>query len=530
LGQAIRYAADQATLLELGDAENAEDNRTAAESGSATVETRIILLSDLQSGAKIQTLQGYEWPERVWLDVQALTPLTRGNVSLSVLPQATAAEQATSKETENRDAVRVQVTQSDDGNGSTFRLRFDGQNEDADVIQVPPGQSRFFSVDLPPVSEEKQEPVKAATLQVLGDQDDFDNSFHFIRPRRISQQVLFLDSRGSVDARSEAARESLSFFARQLPWSDSTRDVEMLVASDYDWGKALDPLSTPLLILDASPLVVQQANQIETFLQAGGRVLIVLDKQVDDPTRDAIAALLNSPDLTINETDDSDFRLIASVDFGSAVIAPLAQPGVNDFTNIRVWKHRKVQGLGDPINRTLKLDDGSPLLLRRDVSGKGTETPPGKLWVLTTGWQPTQSQFALSTKFVPILLGMLGPNRQIAPASLVVGDSIGDNDDQVATEPGISRLDDGTQIAVNLNPSESETTPIDPDRLTEFGAVVSSIESREQDETAERALRDVELEARQGWWQWLILAALGLIAAETLLSGRNPSSEGGPPV
>ncbi|MCA9141087.1 MAG: hypothetical protein KDB00_30160, partial [Planctomycetales bacterium] len=171
---------------------------------------------------------------------------------------------------------------------------------------------------------------------------------------------------------------------------------------------------------------------------------------------------------------------------------------------------------------TLKLDDGSPLLVTRSVSIDDVDTARGKVWLLAAGWQPSESQFALSTKFVPILLGMLGPNRQLAPESIAVGDAL--EGDEVATEPGFIDLDDGTKIAVNLNPVESQTAPIDLDRIAEFGAVVSSPATREQDETAERALRDIELEARQGWWQWLILATLGLIAAETIVAAKNRSS------
>ncbi|QEF99211.1 hypothetical protein Mal15_32720 [Stieleria maiorica] len=522
VGKAIRYAADQAALLELADSENAAatPNNPIA---SAAIETRIVLLSDLQNGARIESLQGYQWPSRVWLDVQPLSATTRGNVSLRVMPQRTAAETDDSIRDSAGNAVRVQVSQTDDGESSTFRLRFDGQENDAAVIQVPPGQTRFFTVKLPGDGDDADEALsRTATLNVLGDRDSFDNTYHFIRPSRIRQQVRFAELSipdASVDP-STAARETLSFYARQLPWSDASRDVDFERFQRDDWSEGLSPSETPLVIVNGASAAAAAGDAVEQYLSAGGRILVVLDQPSDDAIRGALASMLKTPDLMIDESDSEDYRLISAVDFTSSLIAPLSDPGVNDFSNIRIWKHRRLRGLDGSVKVPLKLDDGSPLLVRRDVVNDASGLPNGKLWVLATGWQPAQSQFALSTKFVPILLGMLGPNLQLAPESLTIGDALADR--SIATEPGFVEID-GDVFAVNMNPLESETTSFDMDRISQFGAVISSPLARQQEQTAQRALRDVELEAKQGWWQWLILATLGFIAAETLLAAKERS-------
>ncbi|QDV44724.1 hypothetical protein Enr13x_45930 [Stieleria neptunia] len=531
VGKAIRYAADQAALLELGESENASATPNNP-NASATIETRIVLLSDLQSGAEIETLQGYEWPSRVWLDMETLIATTRGNVSLRVMPQTPAADTDEAIRDAAGDVVRVQVAQTDDGDTSTFRLRFENQDQDAAVIQVPPGQTRFFSVELPEADDDG-DPARTATLTVSGDRDGFDNTFHFIRPKRIDQEVRFVESPRNVSTSDgpsaesgpgsdSSVRETLSFYASQVPWSDPTREVTLTVRTEDDWGEGLDPATTPLLIMNASATLESNRDAIEQYLSSGGRVLVVLDRAVDEATGAALASLLQSSELKIGESESDDYRLIASVDFKSALIAPLSDPGVNDFSNIRIWNHRQLDGLGQVPSVTLKLDDGSPLLVRRDIANDDPELSGGKLWVLASGWQPAESQLALSTKFVPILLGMLGRNTQLAPESLVVGDPLGDDD--VATEPGFVESD-GETYAINLDPTESVTTSFDLDRIVQFGAVVSSPMARQQEQTAERALRDIELEARQGWWQWLILATLGFIAAETLLAARDSSRQ-----
>ncbi|MCA9140145.1 MAG: BatA domain-containing protein, partial [Planctomycetales bacterium] len=367
LGKAIRYAADQAALLEVGTTNEAAQTPNNA-NASASIETRIVLLSDLQSGAAIETLQGYEWPERVWLDVETLAASTRGNVSLRVLPQPGSGEQADNQAEDIGDTVRVQVVQSEDGDTSTFRLRFDGEKKDAAVIQVPPGQTRFFNVKLPdpetkPDSETAPRMVSTATLNVLGDADDYDNAFHFIRPRRISQQVRLIESaprelKNPAAGNTIDARDTLAFYASQIPWSDQTRNVECVISTNDEVLADLDPDKIPLLIFNGSTLLSEKTDLVAKFVAGGGRVLIVLDRPVDEVTRDAVATLLGSPELSISEastdqSDESEFKLISSVDFRSPLIAPLADPGVNDFSNIRIWRHRRIAGLADDTSVTL---------------------------------------------------------------------------------------------------------------------------------------------------------------------------------
>ena len=87
-------------------------------------------------------------------------------------------------------------------------------------------------------------------------------------------------------------------------------------------------------------------------------------------------------------------------------------------------------------------------------------------------------------------------------------------------EPGVYRFQTEKQsspFAVNLNPSESRTEPLDEESLAGFGVLlgenVSTVEALEN----ERQLRDRELESKQRLWQWMLVAALALLGLETLL-------------
>lgn len=513
IGSAIRFAADQVTLLDSAAPEG--------ESSAAVLETRVVLLSDLQSGAAIETLQGYEWPERVWLDVVPIGAES-GNASLRVLPPAFSRSPETitsdeSGQTEQAATIRVQVSHHGEAKTNTFSLRFDGQDEDAALVQVPPGEMRYVSVKLPIVDEPTEtKPNSRLCLRLSGDDVEFDNAHYMVRHSTDEQSILFFGEPPKRDEAPLQMRERLSFYAEQLPWSDTTRKVSFSSTDDAKAVSLLNPTKTPLVILGKIPADTDSIDPLQQYLDRGGRVLLVLSQTPEPTELAAVAKWLDSPELQIEESQDRDYALINSVDFQDPLIAPLADPAVSDFSSIRIWKHQRLTQWSDQVHPILTLDNDAPLLMRRNVATK--EHPHGAIFVLSAGWQPGQSQFALSTKFVPIMLGILGPHRQQNAEMMVIGQSI---NDQLLSEPGFQTAPDGNPIAVNIDPREGETSVIDPDRLSQFGAVISSPQLREQESTAQRALRDVELESKQGWWQWLIVATIGFLAAETWLSGRS---------
>ncbi|MEM6469893.1 MAG: BatA domain-containing protein, partial [Planctomycetota bacterium] len=212
LGAAIRFAADHAARFTLQD-----------EAGSGSLKTRIVLISDLQSGAEIDSLQGYEWPDGVWLELQSVRPQVFGNLSLRVLRQSN---------TENREEfdrdqpkLKVRVKHASDGQASIATLRID-EDVASNSIQLDAGTSKVTLLNLPEtVSSDRK-----ARVQLSGDQDDFDNKFYFIRPVKAEQRILFV---GTATERQDT-RESLALFAEQIPWSDATRRVSFETSETVD--------------------------------------------------------------------------------------------------------------------------------------------------------------------------------------------------------------------------------------------------------------------------------------------------------
>jgi hypothetical protein len=90
-------------------------------------------------------------------------------------------------------------------------------------------------------------------------------------------------------------------------------------------------------------------------------------------------------------------------------------------------------------------------------------------------------------------------------------------------EPGVYTINPTARprvFAVNLDPAESKTSPMAVETLEQFGCRLVNPSRTRVDRDLLRQMRNAELESRQKLWRWLILAAIGVLIAETLLAGQ----------
>ena len=245
----------------------------------------------------------------------------------------------------------------------------------------------------------------------------------------------------------------------------------------------------------------------------------------------------DSGQISLQEADVDDYVMLSRIDFGHPVFAPMADPQFNDFTKIRFWSHRKIQGLDDSWRVLSNFDDGDPALIERSLGD-------GRVWVLAAGWQPAESQLALSTKFIPIVFSLFdssggrgrldrytlgGPIDLVpSPNATIIGPDearfplASAADFEAIDQPGVYRFSDGEDsrdFAVNLDESESRTEALGDTELERFGVTLGKQLSTSQTLANQRQLRDIELEGRQRLWQWLLVSALVLLGIETWLGG-----------
>jgi hypothetical protein len=165
---------------------------------------------------------------------------------------------------------------------------------------------------------------------------------------------------------------------------------------------------------------------------------------------------------------------------------------------------------------------------------------------MASTWRPPDSQLALSSKFVPLLHAILDESAGLPPAraQYFVGDEIAlpsgqqpftmrkpdGSETPVATggkfagtdQPGIYLANPGElRFVVNLDPEESRTSPLDPDRLAALALpmadkLAAGAASRE---SGVHALA-TEAEQKQKLWRWLVIAAVIILLVETLSAAR----------
>jgi len=525
LGSALVNAAD---LLQ-ADSDASNDSSTSA--------SEIVIVTDFQNGMSLEKLTGYTWPSTCKVRIERLEPTALGNARATLLtstgpeeglskPQAGPKAQASPKASpRDEPSVRVRVANYSPSAQEQFQLSWldaNGMSVPGSVTkcQVPSGSSLVVQMPSPPVNSQ--------ALKLEGDRSEFDNQFFVAKTEPIQSTLICLD------ARNQLPEDSLSYFLEQLPLSSPSQVVRYEArapGSDAVWPT---PSQSPLIVA-SHHATMPDLIELAKYIEVGGNVLWVLDAASEKLT-DGLRSLTGESSISVSEAKVKNYAMLEQIDFRHPLFADLSSSRFNDFTKVRFWKHRKLELQDDKGWQTLaRFDDGSPALLSRAQGA-------GKLWILTAGWQPSQSQLALSSKFVPIMAALFrlsAPEESDSDKHMVGGTLAWSSGERLidptgvelggesgllliqTEQPGIYHRMDQTgrdvRIAVNLDDSESLTTVADVERLERLGVAMFDQRPQERKETQHRQLRAVELEAKQGWWRWLVMGVLGAVGIESLL-------------
>ena len=508
----------------LMDAVDIVNNSSDAAGREQRVARRIVLISDMQQGSRLNALADYPWPEDVELELRPVKLAQRSNAGLHRLAERPASANATGE-------LRVRVSNDAESAVDQFRVQWlddEGRRVgESTAIYVPAGESRAVRIRRP-------ESV-AKRLQLSGDGCDFDNSLYFATRSEAELDVVYV----GTDAENDP--QGLRYYLQRALTDGLARPIKLAGAAPGESLAINSPAETPLVVATQEP-TDEQARDLRQYVESGGRLLLVL---TEAKPLTALASILNRPPLATEEAQVDDYAMLGKVEFNHPVFAAMAGPHFNDFTQIHFWKYRRLTA--EPLedaNVLARFEGGDPAL----VEWRRGE---GRVYVLTSGWQPGDSQLARSWKFV-LLVSALVEGDQTGKSDRVyfnVNEPVPIHAPEAGEEltvikpdgtkvplppaaeafvgtdlPGIYTYEHGDgmdNFAVNVDPLESRTAPLGAETLEQLGCRLVGPTALAENYQRRQHLQDIQLESRQKLWQWLILAALGIVVAETWLAGRT---------
>lgn len=481
----------------------------------------IILLSDFSGSINLSQLEEYDWPKSVRVVPNFIKPREISNATLTSLSNLETGEEAES-------GLRLLLTNSSNSEISQFQLHFlDSKNRAIQTVstpyQVPSGERRVIRLT--------EIPSEANAVELIGDKDPSDNKVYFSSPQKRPIDVWILQRSSDSDERQ------LGFFVERIPLNSNTLEVFFKRQTPAEILSPPDPGEVPLIIVDAS-IDSNSAALLRAYTEKGGKVVVALDQPIGDQNRDqivsALQTLLADKQIQISEAKVPDYAMWSHIDFQHPLFAPFADSRFNDFTKMRTWRHRQID-LTDSHPAPLVTFDNGVAAIREFRLGSG------RIWLFASGWQPAESQLALSTKFVPLMLGIFrfSATEPRWPTSLYAGQTLDANPEMACLSPAGSPIISNTNnqwelvqpgvyqfvqngeskpVAVNVLPREFELSQMDPDRLEQLGVTTGSLPNADIVRENQRLMRNAELEKQQQVWRWGIYFAIALIVLETIWS------------
>ncbi len=511
------------------DAVLAIEDVTDTSEKSGWMPRRIVLISDVAQGSHLDALGDFEWPSDVDLELKAIAD-EGSNAGVSAL-----AEGALSDPLEPGNQRRVRVVNDASSRRENFELFWVNEkdtatSDDPIAVYVAPGESRVVRVPRPKGS------TSNCFLRLRGDSHSFDNAVYFANERREEKTVLFVGPGSAGD------RAGLLYYLDRVFVDTPHRVIRIVSQPSGQPLKIEGARSVPLAIVTAD-VGVENARVLAEYTRSGGTVLYV----VTAPGQaDSLAALAGVSSARFAESNVRDVML-GEIRFDHPLFAPFSGPQFNDFTKIHFWRHRVLN---------TEFLDGVKVLARfeaGDVAVAEKKVGNGRLVILASGWHPADSQLARSSKFVPLMLGLLegrsnpdfvGKNHLVFDRVPIAAENSNGGEEVSVRKPdgsivhlsrgsalfedtalpglyAVEDIDGAHSFAVNIDPLESKTAPMQFETLEQLGCRLADHSPKPLSHEDLRQMYNAELENRQKLWRWLVLAAASLLIVETLLASRR---------
>ena len=393
------------------------------------------------------------------------------------------------------------------------------------------------------------QPHTTGTVRLPDDALLADNTHHFVLSPGASMTVLVVEGAGTSDP-SLYLRGALSIS------EDGRFDVRTRRSSSV---RPVDLEGASAVFVNDAQIDGGSAERLREFVEQGGGVFVALGQDGGWPA--------SAQDLlpgTVGQMEDraqGRGGRLGYLDYEHPIFEVFAGPRSGDFTGARFYRARRLQP-ADSAAVLARFDDGS-VALAEMRHGRG------KVLVWTTSLDSFWNDLALQPVYLPFVHRVteyLGGRAEAVPwfvtgqvvdmadpdaletAGLVSSEAAGlaEGLEQVAMSPsgGSTRLPAGEGprylpldehgfytvrqpgsdparpfvMAVNVDLEESNLARIDPEELVLQIEAPTAAPGGGPRLGEAMELRREDQERRQSLWRWLLLAALGLFVAETVVS------------
>ena len=421
-------------------------------------------------------------------------------------------------------------------------LEIEGREVESEQVSLEPNTSA--TVTFAPFTLSDQ--YTRGTVRAAADGLPQDDVFHFVVSPGQAVSVLIIESPNAAFYLSRAlAIGSAPIFRPEV------MSVEQVVGADLE-GRSV------IVLNDVRPPRGAAGRQLLSFVENGGGLLVVLGERSTWPAEglDLLPGSLGAP------TNLSGNRggTLGYLDHSHPVFELFSAPRSGDLSRARFFRYRTLEG-AESDSVLARFSDGSVALAERRVG-------LGKVLVWASTLDSFWNDLALKPVFLPFVHQVAkyladytesmpwftaGQVLQLSPQALTSGDASGPaailpaegDAERVALAPSGDRIaltvgdrsgflelaeqgfyeirtpgaeeDRPLTVAVNLDLTESELAPMDPQELV---ATVTGRAGGNEPSVDTAELSPDDLERRQSLWWYLLVGGFLLLATETAISNH----------
>jgi hypothetical protein len=292
------------------------------------------------------------------------------------------------------------------------------------------------------------------------------------------------------------------------------------------------------------------AGVLRRYVEGGGGVLVIAGEHTTWPT-DVAALLPGKLGPAVDRTSGRSATL-GYLDYSHPVFEIFKAPRSGDFSAAHIFRYRSIEP--GPSDRVLaRYDDGAVAAVERTVGA-------GRVAVWTSTLDDNWTDLALKPVFLPLVHQLIKhlahydqPTSWYTVGQVIELRARGRTNRIVVTPSGERRSPSSNEldprsvlefdeqglyeirtpgaaserpesVAVNLDPAESDLTPLDPRELVAAVTGHASPDQAAQPAEAQTMTRE-EVERRQSLWWYLLMIGLALLVAETIIGNQLSRKE-----